>query len=340
MKVKVKDIAKAAGVSPSTVSLVLNGRPSRIAEETKEHILHIAKELQFQQESGVDFSEFKKVKTLGMIVPDEQSSFYHKLAEETAEYAFRQGYTVFQCYTKDDIQYFYMAIESLMAKNVDGFIIIPPRTMDKDNVKILKGLQKSGIPIVLLDRAAYGVFCDFVTADNKHGGRIATDYLIKHGHTRIGCMVGEANIYTSRKRVDGYRESLAAAQIPFDKDLVYYGNFDIESGRLGMAKLLKKGITAVMAGNDLMAYGAYQYAKEQSIPIPEKVSIIGYDNTELGTLLDIPLTSIDQNTDMMASKAVELLIHIIERPSGEEPEPVRNYYFIPYVVERETVGNL
>lgn len=220
MKVKIKDIAKAAGVSPSTVSLVLNGRPSRIAEDTKEHILHVAKELQFQMESGIDFIKSKKVKTIGMIVPDERSAFFHKLAEETAEYAYQQGYSVFQCYTNDDIQHFYMAIESLMAKNVDGFIIIPPRTMDKDNVKILKGMQKSGIPIVLLDRAAYGVFCDFVTADNKYGGRIATEYLIRHGHTRIGCMVGEANIYTSRKRVDGYREALALAKIPYDKELV------------------------------------------------------------------------------------------------------------------------
>lgn len=340
MKVKVKDIAKVAGVSPSTVSLVLNGRPSRIAEDTKEHILHVAKEMQFQMESGIDFIKSKKVKTLGMIVPDVRSEFFHKLAEETAEYAFRQGYTVFQCYTNDDIQYFNMAIESLMAKNVDGFIIIPPRTMDKDNVKILKGMQKSGIPIVLLDRAAYGVFCDFVTADNKYGGRIATEYLIRHGHTRIGCMVGEANIYTSKKRVDGYREALASVKIPYDKELVYYGNFDMKSGRIGIIELLKKEITAVVAGNDLMAYGAYQYAKENAISVPKELSIIGYDNTELGVLLEIPLTSIDQNTDMMASKAVELLIRRMENPRKEESEPVRNYYFMPYVIERGTVGKI
>ena len=118
MKVKVKDIAKAAGVSPTTVSLVLNNRPSRIAEDTKEHILRVAREMQFQKESEIDFSEFKKVKTLGMVVPDVMSSFYHRLAEETSRHAFYQEYTVFQCYTNDDIQCFYMAIEGLMAKNV------------------------------------------------------------------------------------------------------------------------------------------------------------------------------------------------------------------------------
>lgn len=340
MKVKVKDIAKVAGVSPTTVSLVLNNRPSRIAEDTKEHILRVAREMQFQKESEIDFSEFKKVKTLGMVVPDVMSSFYHRLAEETSKYAFYRDYTVFQCYTNDDIRCFYMAIEGLMAKNVAGIIVIPPRTMDKENVKLLKSLQKSGVPMVLLDRAAYTVFCDFVTADNKHGGRIATEYMIRNGHSRIGCMVGEANIYTSRKRVEGYREALAAAKIPFDKELVYYGNFDIESGREGMAALREKGVTAVVAGNDLMAYGVYLHAKEHRLSIPGDISVIGYDNTELCALMDVPLTSVDQNTDTMASKAVEVLLHRIEEPDGDEPEPARNYYFTPFIVERGSVGKL
>lgn len=145
MKVKVKDIAKAAGVSPSTVSLVLNDRPSRIAEDTKEHILRTAKEMQFRMESGVDFTEFKKVKTFGMIVPDEMNSFYHRMAEETAKHAFCMDIRFPMLYN-DDIQCFYTALEGLMAKNVDGLIIIPPRTMDKENVKLLKSLQKMGFP--------------------------------------------------------------------------------------------------------------------------------------------------------------------------------------------------
>lgn len=339
MKVKVKDIAKAAGVSPSTVSLVLNDRPSRIAEDTKEHILRVAKEMQFQMESGADFTGFKKVKTFGMIVPNAMNSFYHRLSEEIAKYAFLHDHVVFQCYSNDDIQCFYVALEGLMAKNVDGLIIIPPKTMDKDNVKLLKSLQKNGIPMVLLDRAAYTVFCDFVTADNKYGGRIATEYLIKHGHTRIGCMVGESNVYTSRKRVDGYKEALAAASIPFDKELVYYGNFDIATGNTGAAELLGRDVSALVAGNDLMAYGAYLYTREHAISIPKDVSLIGYDNTELCSLMGVPLTSVDQNTDMMASKVVELLIRRIEEPSEEEMVPARNYYFTPYVVERGSVGS-
>lgn len=340
MKVRVKDIAKAAGVSPSTVSLVLNNRPSRIAEDTREHILRIAREMQFKMESGVDFTAFKKVKTIGLIVPDSMNPFYHRLGEEIANQGFLRGYIVFTCHVRDDIDRFYTALEGLMAKNVDGLVVVPPRTMDKENVRLLKSLPKSGIPMTLLDRAAFGVFCDFVTADNKYGGRIAAEYLIRHGHKRIGCMVGGANIYTSRKRVDGYKEALAEAGIPFDRELVYYGNYDMDTGRTGIERLLGQEITAVVAGNDLMAYGVYDYARENHLSIPEDLSVVGYDNTELCTFLKVPLTSVEQNADLMASKAVELLVSRMEESPDEEQEPARNYYFTPYVVERGSVAGL
>lgn len=340
MKVRVKDIAKAAGVSPSTVSLVLNNRPSRIAEDTREHILRIAREMQFKMESGTDFTAFKRVKTMGMIIPDSMNPFYHRLGEEIANQGYLRGYVVFTCQVKDDIARFYMALEGLMAKNVDGLVVVPPRGMDKENVRLLKSLPKNGIPMTLLDRAAFGVFCDFVTADNKYGGRIATEYLICHGHTKIGCMVGGANIYTSRKRVDGYKEALAEAGIPFDKELVYYGNYDKATGLTGMKVLMKKGITAVVAGNDLMAYGVYEYAEEKQLSIPGDLSVVGYDNTELCVFLKAPLTSVEQNAELMASKAVELLVSRIEESADEEEEPARNYYFTPYVVERGSVARL
>ena len=338
MKVKVKDIAKAAGVSPSTVSLVLNDRPSRIAEETRENIIRIAREMRFQQEMGSDFKELEKTGVLGMAVPDGMNPFFHRLAEEVSRCAYEQGYVVYQCFTGDDIRCFHTSLKSLVDKNVDGLIVIPPRVMDKDNVKTLKSLQKSGPPMVLLDRAAFTVFCDFVTADNKFGGRIATEYLIRHGHTRIGCMVGEENIYTARKRVNGYCEAVSNTGIPYDSELIYYGHYDVESGRKGAALLIDKGVTAVMAGNDLMAYGAYLCAQEKGLSIPEDLSVIGYDNTVLCDQFRVPLTSVDQNGDMMASKVIEILTERIEEAGAEEAAPYRNYYFTPHIVERESVA--
>lgn len=335
MKVKVKDIAKAAGVSPATASLVLNNKPSRIADSTKERIFRVARELQFQKEAEIDFEGFKEIKTIGVAIPDAMNMFYHKMGEEIAAFASASDYVVFQCYTGDDIDRFYAALEGLTAKNVDGIIAIPPRTMDKNNVKLLKSVQKSKVPLVLLDRAAYSVFCDFVTADNKHGGRIATEYLISRGHRKVGCMVDELNVYTAKKRLEGYKEALAAYKIPYDNDLVFCGNYDTKTGYIGAEALLKKGVTAIVTGSDLMAYGVYLYARDHGLRIPEDLSVIGYDNTELCRVIDVPLTSVDQNAEIMAHKAVEVLLRQIE--GGEEEAPARNYYFTPYIVERESV---
>ncbi|MCB7318788.1 LacI family DNA-binding transcriptional regulator [Lacrimispora sp. 210928-DFI.3.58] len=334
---KVKDIAKAAGVSPSTVSLVLNNRPSRITEETKENILRIAREMRFQLEMGSDFAEIKKAGVLGMVVPDRGNPFFSHLAGEVSRCAYEQGYIVHQCTTGDDVQHFYSALGSLITRNVDALIVIPPRTMNKENVKALKSFQKSGPPIVLLDRAAYSVFCDFVTADNKYGGRIATEYLISHGHTKIGCIIGEENIYTARKRLNGYCEALSAAGISYNNELVHYGHYDIESGRKGAELLLAQGATAIMAGNDLMAYGVYLYAEEHGLSIPADLSVIGYDNTALCDLMKVPLTSVDQNSDMMASKVIEVLTERLAQTEIDEPMPYRNYYFTPSIVERKSV---
>lgn len=336
MKVKVKDIALAAGVSPATVSLVLNNRPSRIAEETREHILRIAREMQFQQESGLDFSAFKRVKSIGLIVPDGTNLFFEGLAKKIAEYSFRQGYTVFQSYTGDEIERFRAAIEGFVSKNVDGFLVIVPRTMDKENAGVLRSVQKSKVPLVLLDRAAYGVFCDFVTADNKLGGRIAAAHLIAKGHVRIGCMAGEPNIYTARKRVEGYREALAANKIPIDESLICYGSYDKQSGYEMARYLVEKKVTAIAAGNDLMAWGAYTYANEQGLCIPRDLAVTGYDNTGLCELLNPPLTSVEQNVNMLAEKGVDVLIRQIEKKKAEE-DPARNYYFSPFLVERQSV---
>lgn len=338
MKVKVKDIAAAAGVSPTTASLVLNNKPSRISDETREHILRVANEMRLQQENDSLFTEYKRVKTIGLILPEGNNRFFQRMALSVAEAADHSGYTVLQCNLNADKNSFKRAIESLVAKNVDGVIVVPPSKMDKENTKILKSLQTSKIPMMLLDRAVYSVFSDFVTADNKQGGRMITDYLIQKGHRKIGLLAGEEEVYTSRKRLEGYMASLAGHGIQFDSNLVYHGKFDAESGRVGAEILCQTGATAIFALNDLMAYGVYQYARENKLIIPEDISIIGYDNTEICDLLEVPLTSVDQSVDTMAAKAVEIMIQqIIE---DEDQRTARNYYFTPVLIERESVKSL
>lgn len=340
MKVKVKDIAKAAGVSATAVSLVLNDKPCRLSEATKEHILRIAREMKFQNENHMNFSSVGKVKTVGLVIPDVQNLFYQQVSLAAVRYLSREGYTVFQCGVDEDLKTCYQALESLTSKNVDGIIVIPPCIHSKDDklIKMMKSLQDSGVPMILVDRAVYSVFCDFVTADNKHGGKTAAEYLIKKGHRRIGCILGNKEVYTVRKRLEGYKQALARNGILFDEELVFYGEYDADTGYRGAKDLYAKGVTAVFAGNDEIGYGIYQYAGAEGIRIPEDLSVVGFDNTRICSLLQPGLTSVDQNAARIGEQAAEVMLQNIN-PADQEEGP-RNYYFTPFLVERESVWDL
>lgn len=340
MKVKVKDIAKAAGVSTTAVSLVLNDKSCRLSESTKEHILRIAREMKFQNENHMNFGSTGKVKTIGLVIPDIQNLFYQQVTLAVTRYLSGEGYMVFQCGVDEDLKNSYHALECLTSKNVDGIIVIPPCIHSKDDklIKMMKLLQDSGVPMILVDRAVYSVFCDFITADNKQGGKIAAEYLISKGHKKVGCILGNKEVYTVRKRLEGYKQALAQHYITFDEELVFYGEYNAETGIHGTEYLMSKGVSAVFAGNDEIAYGIYQYAQLEGIRIPEDLSVIGFDNTRICSLLQPNLTSVEQNASQIGERAAEVMLQNIN-PADHETAP-RNYYFTPYLVERASVAEV
>ena len=154
MKVKAKDIAKAAGVSTTAVSLVLNGKDSRISEATKEKILRISREMAFQSEITVQPGGSQRVKTLGLVLPDLKDPVFYKLLIYIQEYAFQKGYMVFFCACGDDAERCCTIVEGLVVKNVDGLAVVAPSTLEKDDslTKTLHTIQDNGVPLVLLDR--------------------------------------------------------------------------------------------------------------------------------------------------------------------------------------------
>lgn len=336
MKVRIKDIAQAAGVSPTAVSQVLNNRPCRLADATKEKILRVAREMKFQNQDKVSVEQIGNIKTIGIIIPG-VGKYFCELAYAISEQLFLKGYTVFQCMVGDDLQRCYKALESLTCKNVDGVIVIPPCTNKKDTKlpKMLKSLQNSGVPMILVDRAVYSVFCDFVTMDNKLGGGLATEYLIEHGHQKIGCIMGNKETYTSRKRIDGYKNALVKNGISYNEELVCFGDFSKENGYIKAAGLIKKGVTAIFAGNDEIAMGIYEYAKDNDIKIPQDLSVIGYDNTDYCDVLTPPLTSIEQNIDQLAEKITEVMLMNIDKTDTEDTPT--NYYYTPVLIKRNSV---
>ncbi len=328
MRVKVKDIAKAAGVSTTAVSLVLNGKPSRLSDATKEKITRVARELAFQcdylhSENG------ERVKTMGLVLPSVSDPFYLNLLSCVQSYADGQGYTVFASVSEEDAERTCRAIEGLATKNVDGILLVAPVTVEHDDrlTKMLKTLMGSTVPLVLVDRAVYSVFGDFVTTDNKYGGRAAARYLLERGYGKIGYLGGPQNVYTARKRFQGYREGLAGMKQPFDDALVFYGDFSKESGKEGAELLYQRGCRAVFAANALMTDGAVEFAKERHLLIPEDFAIVGYDSPRT----QVPC--ICQNVSLMAEKSVDLLIEQIDAQGSKAPP--RNFYVTPVLSNGE-----
>ena len=326
MKVKAKDIAKAAGVSTTAVSLVMNGKDSRISEATREKILRVAREMAFQSEISVEQSNNQRVKTIGTVVPDLTDPVFVRLITYIQEYAFKKGYTVFSCTCGDDSERCCTTLESLAIKNVDGLILIAPSTLEKEDktTRLLHSFQDNGVPFVLLDRAIYSIFSDFVTTDNKYGGRVAAEKLVEMGASQIGCVLGPAQIYTTKKRFQGFQEGIALSKKHYREQDVFHGHFTEGSGREAFAALYTQGCDAAFVENDVMAKGVIEAAAEKGLQLGKDFYVAAYDYDG-----EAKVISIQQNLVLMAEKAVDRLIERIEEP--EKMMPAGNFYITPTV---------
>jgi LacI family transcriptional regulator len=335
MKVTVKDIALKAGVSTATVSLVLNNKPSRISDKTRERIISIAREENYKPNQIAASMLTRKTRTVGLIVPDMSNPFFNKMAIGVERYAYTLGYNILLCNIDDRSDKCFDYLNNLAGRCVDGIILIPPIDTNKKNSKImLQIFNESKIPMVLLDRAVQNVFCDFITLDNKQGGYLATEYLLKLGHRRVGCITSPAETYSGRKRLAGYKEAISLYKLPIEDDLIFYGDYHTYSGEAGARVLIGNGATAIFACNDMMAIGVYRYALANNIKIPDDLSIVGFDNIPLCDIMRVPLTSVDQPAELMGKRAFEILMDKIT--GNEEMEGPQNYYFSPSIVERSS----
>lgn len=180
------------------------------------------------------------------------------------------------------------------------------------------------MPLVLLDRAVYSIFSDFVTTDNKYGGRAAAEKLVQAGAKQIGCILGPAQVYTTKKRYQGFQEGVALIKAHYREQDVFHGSFTEESGRTAFETLYAQGCDGFFVENDMMAKGVLAAAKEKGIHIGEncKFAVYDYEGTE-------NVISVRQNLSLMAEKAIDRLIERIEEP--EKLMPAGNFYITPLV---------
>ncbi|TCO68655.1 LacI family DNA-binding transcriptional regulator [Caldanaerobacter subterraneus] len=311
MAVTIKDIARLANVSVTTVSRVINNKPEGVSEETRQKILKLVKELGYQPNAIARGLVTKKTKTIGLIIPDISNPFFPDIARGVEDSAHIYGYNVFLCNTDDNLEKESEYIRALKEKYVDGIIFTSSVPSDYQHIM---ELVRDGVPIVMMDRRMeseeiYGVFID-----NYEGGYLATKHLIDLGHRKIGCITGPLKVKNARERLEGYKRALLDNGIEVDERLIFEGDYKINSGIIGTEKLLNdnKDITAIFACNDLMAYGAYKTIRSYGYKIPDDISVVGFDDILLSQIMEPQLTTIRQPAYDMGLTAARMLIKLIE----------------------------
>ncbi len=335
-KITIKDIAKIAHVSNTTVSRALNNQ-SRIRNETKERILSIAKELNYRPDFIARSLVMKRTKTLGLVITTIANPFYTELAQGIEATARKLGYNIILCSTQSDLGTERLDIEMLRSKGVDGIILTSAHMGDPNIVE----LAEEGFPVVLVNRRTYDPMVrglvDYVGIDNIQGGFWAVEHLIKLGHRRIGIIGGSSESSVGFERLEGGKRALTAYGLKQIDDYFLEGDFLKESGYRGGMKFIKMAEppTAVFAANDYMALGTYQAVMEEGLKVPEEIAIVGFNDIEFTSMKGIELTTIGQKKYEMGALSVE---NLVERIEGRKVHPPQEIILKPELIIRRTCG--
>ncbi|MHA6260802.1 LacI family DNA-binding transcriptional regulator [Sporosarcina sp. CAU 1771] len=309
-KITIKDIAKLAGVSITTVSRVLNEKTEGVSKQTREKVLKIIEDINFQPNQLARGLVTKRSKMIGLIVPNISNPFFPELCRGAEDAANEAQYSLIICNSDDQSNKEEHYIRLLREQQVDGVLLSSKDKLSASNEEIL---SSSKMPFVLLDRGGEVNEHSGIFLDNEVGGFLAGKHLTDLGHRDIACLIGPSEIQNVTNRLTGFRRALSEAGVALNESNVIQGNFQMDHAYENMKNFLEANrVTAVFACNDLMACGVYQAAHELNIQIPNQLSVVGFDDISLVNALVPKLTSVRQETYEMGKKAVELLIEQIE----------------------------
>lgn len=336
MKYTIKDIASKLGVSTTTVSLIINNRPCRVSDKTRQEVLDLVKKYHYTPSFSARALVTKKTETIGLIVPDISNPFFAELAKGVERASQQAGYSIILCNSDNQPEKDVKNAALLISKQVDGLILAPSMgNQDTDSITQFNRLmEQTKLPVVLADRMLPDSDYNSVLIDNHLGGYQATHYLVELGHRKIGCVTGPIDVDSSCKRFEGYRDALDRHGIHLDDALIYHGDYQTESGFLAAEELIEKDITAIFACNDLMAFGCIRKASQLGLTPGKDISIIGFDDISLCSFLEPSLSTVKQPLYEMGKSSFQLIKKMIDKSqSGAE-----SIMLPPSVIVRETTG--
>ena len=335
-KATIRDVAAAAGVSAATVSYVLNGK-KKVSEQTKNAVLDVIRQMEYVPDLNARGLSLKDTKLIGVVVPQTEpgstlmfrNNFYSEILGSIEFHARQNGYHVLISATDVTEDY----LDLIRERNLDGVIIIGTYQN-----KFLSQLKQLDVPVVLVDSYCKYDWFHAIRIDDEKSSYLATKYVLDAGHRRVGLVSGILHENgVMKKRFSGYQRALADYGIPYREEYLFEGNVDYDSG-VNIAERIsreKVDVTAVVAAADIFAIGLMKGFYEEGIRVPEDISLISIDDSELAELAETRLTSVHHPTDKLGARAAENLLAIMKNRNFDG-----NYEFVTEIVERDSVRSL
>ena len=328
-RVTLRDVAREAGVSTKTVSRVVNGE-SVVNPVTAARVAEVVERLGYRPNELARSLKGRRSRTIGLVISDVSNPFMASCAQAIERVVQEHGHALILCDSHADLRMEGSYVGLLARRQVDGLLLVPAHGCDDH----LKTEQQAGLPVVALDRPAEGVQTDTVLVQNRAGAREATEHLIWHGHERIAFVGDVRHFYTARKRLEGYKEALKAADL---KPVHSLGAHTIEMGEEATKEFLDTPDppTALFAANILTALGALRAIEHLGLRIPEDIALIGFDDFELAPVLRPRFTLVRQPTAELGRRAAEMLF---DRLDGQSPPEPQRLVLPTELVIRESCG--
>jgi DNA-binding LacI/PurR family transcriptional regulator len=320
MPVSIKDIARLAGVSHSTVSRALRNSPL-IPAETAQRIQQIARESGYTASAVARSLVTRRTQAIGVVVTSIADPFNGDLVGGIEEAANEQGYSVILSTSQADPEREMAVVRSFGERRVDGILVASSRV----GALYLPMLEELQIPIVLINNQQGGSFAYSITVDNVDGAYQATRYLLQLGHRRIAYLGDRLGLHSDEERFTGFTKALTEFGLALHRDLVVYGDGKLEGATIAGQELLKRRErpSAVVCYNDVSAIGLLKTAEEEGVAVPDTLSVTGFDDIFFAALARPALTTVRQPRREMGRRAMELLLALLSGTAAEKTAVIR-----------------
>ncbi|MEW1976590.1 LacI family DNA-binding transcriptional regulator [Microbacterium profundi] len=306
------EVALRAGVSPSTVSHVLNGT-RHVNPETRERVEQAVADLGYRRNTAARTLAGGSSHTVGLAISGLTNPYFGPLLHAIERRVSESGYVLVLGDTHDETEMEQRVVDSLLDRRVDGLIVAPSAGFLRVSAP---RIVEAGTPLVLIDRSIE-FECDQVIPENRRSVHALTEHLIEHGHERIAAIIGISGLDSTADRVAGYRAALEQHDLTLDESLIVQGDSNPETSEQVMAELLRRSEppTAVITLNNAMTIGALRAVQRSGRTIPADLALAAYDDFEWSDLFQPGLTAIAQDVGRMGREAVDLLLR---RIGGED----------------------